>query len=102
MAENAFMHIGDIEGEGTEKNHKKWIPLKSLDWGLERSLDMDDLSTTQRGYANAKFNKINVTTELSIASAPIMTSVANGTVRDDILIHLCRAGDMPPRGWTPT
>ncbi|WP_428925600.1 Hcp family type VI secretion system effector [Marinibacterium sp. SX1] len=95
------MHIGDIEGEGTEKNHIKWIPLKSVDWGLERTLDMDDLSTTQRGYANAKFNKISVTTELSCASAKIMTSVANGTVRDDIKIHLCRSGDDPSKGMEP-
>lgn len=101
MAENAFMKIGDIPGEGTEKNHTGWIPLKSVDWGVERTLDMDDLSTTQRGYANAKFNKVSVTTELSKASAKIMTSVANGTVRDDIILHLCRAGDDASKGMEP-
>ncbi|MAC81205.1 MAG: hypothetical protein CML66_24465 [Rhodobacteraceae bacterium] len=101
MAENSFMEIKDIKGEGTEKNHKDWIPLKSFDWGLERTLDMDDLSTTQRGYANAKFNKVSVTTELSKASAKIMTSVANGTVRDEIKIHLCRSGDDPSKGMEP-
>ena len=101
MAENAFMKIGDIEGEGTEQNHLKWIPLKSIDWGLERTLDMDDLSTTQRGYANAKFNKVTVTTELSKASAKIMTSVANGTVRDEIKINLCRAGADASKGMEP-
>lgn len=101
MAENSHMQIKDIPGEGTEQNHKEWIPLKSIDWGLERTLDMDDLSSKQRGYANAKFNKVTVTTDLSKASAKIMTSVANGTVRDEIKIHLCRSGDDAGKGMEP-
>ena len=101
MAENAFMEIKGIKGEGTEKNHIGWIPLKTIDWGVERTLDMDDLSTTQRGYANAKFNKVTVTTQLSRASAPLMSAVANGTVRDDITVHLCRSGDDPKVGMEP-
>lgn len=91
--ENVYIQISDIPGEATETNHAGWIACKTIDWGLDRTLDQTDLGTTQRGFANTNFNKINLTSELSMASAPIMTSVANGTARPEIKIELCRAGD---------
>ena len=39
---------------------------------------MTDLGTTQRGYANANFGKITMTTELSKASPKLMLYVASG------------------------
>ncbi len=99
--ENIYCFIKDIPGEGREKNHKDWIAVKSLDWGVERTLDMTDLGTTQRGYANANFNKITMTSELSKASAKLMTAVANGTSREEIKIELCRSGDSASDGMEP-
>lgn len=99
--ENVFVNIKDIPGEAREKNHKDWIACKTIDWGLERTLDMTDLGTTQRGYANAQFNKVTLTSELSKASAKLMTSVANGTSREEITIEMCRSGDDASRGMEP-
>ena len=101
MAENTFIKVKDIPGEATEKQHEGWIPLKSIDWGIERSVDMTDLSTTQRGFANANFNKVAVTSDLSKASAKICTYVASGKVDPEVLIHLCRAGDDASKGMEP-
>ncbi len=99
--ENVYVKINDIEGEATEKNHVDWIAVKTIDWGLDRTLDQTDLGTTQRGFANAQFNKISLTSELSKASAKLMTSVANGTAREKIEIHLCRSGDDASKGMEP-
>ncbi|MEX0284437.1 MAG: Hcp family type VI secretion system effector [Paracoccaceae bacterium] len=96
--ENIYCKIKDIPGEGQEKNHKDWIAVKTIDWGLERTLDMTDLGTTQRGYANANFNKVTLTSELSKASAKLMTAVANGTSREEITIECCRSGDNASAG----
>lgn len=90
--ENAFVEITDAPGESLDSNHPDWIPLKSVSFNVERTLDMADLGTTQRGYANANFGKISLTSELSLASPKLMLSVANGTVRDKTEIHLCRSG----------
>ncbi len=96
--ENVFVRISDIPGEAKEANHIEWIAVKSIDWGLERTLDMTDLGTTQRGYANANFNKVTLTSELSRASAKLMTAVANGTSRGEITIEMCRAGSGEEQG----
>ena len=99
--ENTFIKIGDIDGECTEHNHEKWIPAKTLSWEVTRTLDMDDLGTTQRGYANSSFGKVSVSTELSIASPKLMLAVADGTVRKEITIEMCRSGAQSTKGMEP-
>lgn len=99
--ENCFISIGDIKGECTERNHKEWIPAKQLGWEVTRTLDMDDLGTTQRGYANSSFGKVSVTTELSVASPKLMLSVADGTSRKEIKIEMCRSADSAGKGMEP-
>lgn len=99
--ENTFIFIKDIPSEGTERNHKEWIPVKNLSWEVTRTLDMDDLGTTQRGYANSSFGKVSVTTEVAVHSTKLMTSVADGTVRNEIKIEMCRSGDSAGKGMEP-
>ncbi|WP_424985104.1 Hcp family type VI secretion system effector [Microbulbifer sp. S227A] len=99
--ENAFVEITGADGESMDKGHPNWIPLKSVSFNVERTLDMSDLGTTQRGYANANFGKISLTSELSLASPKLMLSVANGTVRDKTVIHLCRSGKDGKTGMEP-
>lgn len=98
--ENAFIQVTDAPGESMDADHPDWIPLKSVSFNVERTLDMSDLGTTQRGYANANFGKIAVTSELSLASPKLMLSVANGTVRTKTEIHMCRSG-AGDRGMEP-
>ena len=62
---------------------------------------MDDLGTTQRGYANSSFGKVSVSTELSIASPKLMLAVADGTVRKEITIEMCRSGAKSTKGMEP-
>jgi len=99
--ENTYILIDDIAGESYERNHKEWIPVKTVSWEVSRTLDMDDLSTTQRGYANSSLGKVSVSTELSVASPKLMLSVADGTVRKMITIEMCRAGDSAGKGMEP-
>ncbi|MCU9849889.1 type VI secretion system tube protein Hcp [Defluviimonas sp. WL0024] len=99
--ENVFIKIDGIPGEAREKNHKDWIPVKTIGWGVERTLDMTDLGTTQRGYANANFQKITLNTELSKASAKICTYVASGKSIKELTIEMCRSGDDASIGMEP-
>ena len=96
--ENTFVKFKDIEGEATEKNHKKWLPVKTISWNVERTVDMADLGSKQRGFANAQFGKITCSAELSAASPKICTYVASGKVDGEVIIEMCRAGDDPSVG----
>lgn len=98
MAANLFLEISDIPGDATEKNHEKWIVLESISWNVERSVDMTDLGSTQRGHANSNFGKVEVTSQLGMASNKLMVSVANGTVRKEIILHMTRSGESASSG----
>jgi type VI secretion system secreted protein Hcp len=98
MAANIFMLFDDITGDATESKHTEWVVLESASWSLERSVDMSDIGSTQRGHANSNFGKLECTTQVGIASNGLMLSVANGTVRPEITMHLCRSGDSAGEG----
>ncbi|MCX7561339.1 type VI secretion system tube protein Hcp [Sulfitobacter sp. F26204] len=98
MAANMFCEISDIPGDATETNHKDWIVLNSMSFEMERAVDMTDLGSNQRAHANTNFQKIEVTTQIGKASNELAKSVANGTVRPEIKIEMCRSGDSASEG----
>lgn len=98
MAANIFVEISDIPGDATEKNHDKWIVLESISWNVERAVDMTDLGSTQRGHANSNFGKVEVASQMGMATNKLMVSVANGTVRPEIIIHMTRSGESASAG----
>ncbi len=98
MAANIFMNFDDITGDATEANHEKWVVLESASWSIERAVDMTDLGTTQRGHANSNFGKLECATQVGMASNDLMLSVANGTIRPEIIMHWCRSGDSAGEG----
>ena len=98
MADNMFIKISDIPGDGTEKHHKDWIVIESATFELERAVDMANLGSNQRMHANTNFQKVEVTSQIGKASNKIMTSVANGTVRPEIDMHWCRSGESSADG----
>jgi type VI secretion system secreted protein Hcp len=81
MAANMFVFIKGLVGDATEENHIGWIPVKSVSWSVERAVDLSDLGSTQRGYANVNFGKIAVTSELHKLSADLMLLASNGEPR---------------------
>jgi len=95
---NEFMHISDIEGDATDTHHDKWIVIESATWSVERAVEMTDLGSTQRGHANSNFGKVEVTSQMGVASNGLALSVANGTIRPEIIMHWCRSGESAAEG----
>jgi len=95
MAADIFIKLtgktGVPKGDATEKAHAGWFVAKSLSWGMERSVDTEDLGSQQRGYGNAKFNKIVLTSELGTGSVLLAQAAASGTNYTTVQIDLCRA-----------
>ncbi len=98
MAANMFAYISDIPGDGTEVNHKDWIVIKGFGINVARTVEMSDLASNQRGHANTTFEKIEVTSQIGIASNKLAQSVANGTVRPEIKLVVCRSGESASEG----
>jgi len=91
MAADMFVQIAGASGDATEKKHIGWFVVKSISWGMERSVDTEDLGSAQRGYGNAKFNKVVLTSEFGIGSLLLAQAAASGTNYKTIQIDLCRA-----------
>ena len=93
MAANMFVEISDITGDAMETGHKDWIVVQSASWNVERAVEMTDLGSTQRMHANSNFGKVELSSQMGKASNDLALSVANGTVRKEIIMHWGRSGD---------
>jgi type VI secretion system secreted protein Hcp len=100
MAATMFVKINDIDGDGTEKSHEKWIVVSNLSWGVER-VSEEEGGSAQRGFGKSVFKMVELESQLGKASMQLMLSVANGTYRKEIEIHMCRSGDDPKKGLEP-
>ena len=100
MPATMFVKINDIEGDATEKSHDKWLVVSSLSWSVER-VSEEEGGSAQRGFGKSVFKMVELESELGKASMQLMLSVANGTYRKEIEIHMCRAGDNASKGLEP-
>jgi type VI secretion system secreted protein Hcp len=100
MAATMFVKINDIEGDATEKSHDKWIVVSSLAFTVER-ISEEEGGSAQRGFGKSEFKMVELESQLGKASMQLMLSVANGTYRKEIEIHMCRSGDDAKKGLEP-
>jgi type VI secretion system secreted protein Hcp len=100
MASTMFVKINDIDGDSEEKEHKKWITVSNISWKIER-ISEEEGGSAQRGFGKSVFGAVELESQLGKAAMQLMLSVANGTYRNEIEIHQCRAGDDPKKGLEP-
>jgi len=100
MPATMFVNINDIKGDASEKSHKDWLVVSSLSWSVER-VSEEEGGSAQRGFGKSVFKMVELESELGKASMQLMLSVANGTYRKEIEIHMCRSGDSPAKGLEP-
>jgi type VI secretion system secreted protein Hcp len=95
MAASLFVHIHllDGKGEATEAKHDKWVVVKSINWNVERAVDLADIGGSQRGYGNANFGKIAVTSEMTVISTLLAKYAASGVDVGLIKVDCCRTSD---------
>ncbi len=100
MPDTMFVNINDIKGDATEKSHIDWLVVSSLSWSVER-VSEEEGGSAQRGFGKSVFKMVELESALGKASMQLMLSVANGTYRKEIEIHMCRSGDSPSKGLDP-
>jgi type VI secretion system secreted protein Hcp len=93
MAASLFVHIEALgnKGEATEVGHPNWIVVKTINWNVERAVDLTDIGGSQRGYGNANFGKIAVTSEMTAISTWLSKYAASGVDVGLIKVDACRA-----------
>lgn len=101
MAADMFVWIEGVDGDSTEKQHLKWFVVKSINWNVERLVDIEDMGSAQRGYGNSKFSKVAFESEMGKGDMKLAQFAASGKNVGTVQINMCRAGMAGNVGLVP-
>lgn len=80
----AYMKVGGIDGESTDKDHDKWIDVISVDWGS---------GSAQPARPGARAGEVVITRRLDRASPKLVEKIAQETVVPKVVLHAPAGGD---------
>ncbi len=72
----AYMKLGSIKGEATDDQHKEWIEVLSVGYGVRR----EDGGGGGRTRARPEFSEVTCTKEMDKSSPLLMRAAASGEV----------------------
>ena len=84
----AFVKLGDIKGEATDKGHKEWVIIESLSFPIHRSI-VESAKDQQRTKGETSLGDVHVTRQLDKSSTKLMEACANGTFFKEVEVHFC-------------
>jgi type VI secretion system secreted protein Hcp len=84
----AFMKLGDIKGEATDKGHSDWILLQSMSAPIHRSIPAG-AKDQQRTKGETTLGDVVVVRQLDKSSTKLQEACANGTFFKNVEIHFC-------------
>lgn len=86
----AFMKLGDIKGEATDKEHKDWIIIESMSSAIYRSVP-EGAKDVQRSRGDTTLGDVVVVRELDKSSTKLQESTANGFFHEEVEVHFTRS-----------
>ncbi len=84
----AFLKLGDIKGESTDKEHKDWIIIQSMSSPVFRSIP-DGAKDSQRSRGETTLGDIVVVRELDKSSVKLQEACATGKFIEEVELHFC-------------
>jgi type VI secretion system secreted protein Hcp len=84
---DAFMKLGDIEGESKDPNHDKWIDVLSLRHKLTRN-NTDPSDPLRNEPGNANHGDFTMSKEMDKSTPKLTEACCNGTNFDEVIIEL--------------
>jgi type VI secretion system secreted protein Hcp len=84
----AYVKLGSIEGQCTEKEHEKWIIIQSMSSPIHRSVP-EGAKDQQRTRGETTLGDIVIVRELDKSTPKLQEACANGTFFSEVEIHFC-------------
>jgi len=88
-----YLHYDGIDGEATHQDHKKWIEISSLQWGVGRGISTPVGGSANREASQPSVSEVVVTKNLDVASSKIFTESVAGTKGKVVKVHVVATGD---------
>jgi len=83
----AYLKMGDIKGETTEKNHSEWIDVLSFSHSMENAVSTSS-SGGSRSVGKAFLTDLVITKTLDKSSPLIAKSLTSGSIIPSVELHL--------------
>jgi len=84
----AFLKLGDIEGEATEKSHSGWINVESMSSAVSRSIP-NGAKDVQRSRGQTTVSDIRVVRQADKSTPKIVEACAKGKFFPEAQIEMC-------------
>ena len=94
-----YMKFGKIEGNATESDHKKWITLESMQWGVGRGISTPTGAATNREASAPLVSEVTITKQMDASSTGLFLESLKGAKGTEVKIDLVQTGD-PNRLFT--
>ena len=86
-----FMQITGIKGESSDKNHKGWMDIDSVQWGVNRQITSATSTMNDRESSNAVISDLTFTRNMDSATPSLFMDACCGKGKD-VVIHLTKTG----------
>lgn len=87
-----YMKIDGIDGDATHENHKKWLDIMSLQWGVGRAIMTAAGSAKNREASEPSISDVVVTKVMDTSSVKLFTEACTGKEGKKAVIHLVTTG----------
>ncbi|MDN3519151.1 type VI secretion system tube protein Hcp [Aquisalimonas lutea] len=85
------MSYKGIKGESSDKNHKEWIDIDDLHWGVKRNITSNTSTQNDRESANAVIQDLTLARRMDSASPNLFIESCSGKGKT-IVLHLTKTG----------
>jgi type VI secretion system secreted protein Hcp len=65
---SVYLNVPNINGGATEQNHKKWIPVQSMTFGVNRNVSMNTGHATGREAALPNISEVHISKDMDLSS----------------------------------
>lgn len=86
-----FMNYEGIKGESSDKNHKDWMDIENIRWGVHRRITSSTSTQNDRESANAEITDLTVTRRMDSATPSLFIESCCGTGKT-VVIRLSKTG----------
>lgn len=87
-----YVKIEGIDGNATHEEHKKWITVDSLQWGVGRAIATPVGSAMNREASEPSVSEVTITKQMDAASVYLFNEACTGQKGKKVEIHLVSTG----------
>lgn len=87
-----YLKFDGIDGDATHEDHKKWIDVLSVSWGVGRAISTPSGSTDNREASEPSVSEISIVKMFDTASPKLFTQSCTGNEGKEVKIDLVSTG----------